>query len=351
MTLSLSWILRVCAEDIGDGATEYVLADLDQNWRQWMMQRILIPGWPADPNTAEMSLWLKLSSASVDELREALDDGTAVPDRTHHARIVSATTLKSSIAPTNLREALKMHNSDRLIWLAAYKEEYDALKGLDTFTEIDERQLQQYVQRGCEVVPSMTVFTVKPDKSGKPYRAKARTVALGNLERRTWTKEDKYAPVLSQVGARLLASEAVSKGRMLKQADCKNAFCQPDLPDDEVVIVIPPKGCPFTSPGTYWKLNKTLYGLSRSPKHWYEKITGALIELGFTPCDHDTCLWRTNPTDGTAPVYVGLYVDDFVYFSESDEQEAWFEAAMKDRFTVDFMGPVDYFLGCRYEWT
>jgi hypothetical protein len=49
-------------------------------------------------------------------------------------------------------------------------------------------------------------------------------------------------------------------------------------------------------------------------------------------------------------VFVGLYVDDFGYFSDTDEQEQWFEAEMASRFKVDFMGPMNYFLGCRYDW-
>jgi hypothetical protein len=351
------WLLHVCQADVKEGdPTHYPVADLTATWRRRMMERILIPGWPADPATAEMSAWLQLSAASTDEVDDAERDGGVFNGRIHHARtateatvsqpplgtarIVSAKGLKSRIAPRNLREALALHNPDHPVWLGS----------MNTFTEITEEQMQQYKKQGCEVVPSMSIFTVKPDEKGEPYRAKARTVVLGNLERRTWTKEDKYAPVLGHLGARLLAAEATSKGRRLKHGDCKNAFCQPDLPDDEIVIVIPPKGCPYTKIGTYWKLNKTLYGLTCSPRHWFEKLTAALKEVGFVATAHDPCLWRTHPTDGTAPVFVGIYVDDFAYFSVDDAQERWFEREMNTRFKVDFMGDVNYFLGCRYDW-
>jgi len=69
-------------------------------------------------------------------------------------------------------------------------------------------ELKAYQEQGCEVVPSMNIITVKPNEKGDPYQAKSRTVALGNLEQRTWTKEKKYAPVLTQTGARILVSEA-----------------------------------------------------------------------------------------------------------------------------------------------
>ena len=282
-TLKLSpqddeFTLCVCPDDyqIEGSANTYSLGDIRRGWRQAMMERILIPGWPADPKTAEMGFWLRLSAASADEVAAADEDITPHTDRIHHARcasaaghgwlsldptqnvggrcsarIVSAVKLKSRIAPSNLREALKMSNPDRPIWLDAYREEYEGLKRLNTYTEIDESQLKQYEEAGCEVVPTMNLFNIKPNEKGEPYRAKSRIVVLGNLEQRTWTKEDKYAPVLGAIGNRLLVSEAVSRGRKVKQGDCKNAFCQPELPEDEVVIVKPPKGCPFTPKGKY----------------------------------------------------------------------------------------------------
>jgi hypothetical protein len=43
-------------------------------------------------------------------------------------------------------------------------------------------------------------------------------------------------------------------------------------------------------------------------------------------------------------------VDDFKYFSPSDETERLFEKQHSAQCTVDFMGDVDWFLGCKYEW-
>ena len=93
-----------------------------------------------------------------------------------------------------------------------------------------------------------------------------------------WSREDKYAPVLSSTASRLLVSMAVEDGRRLKQGDCKNAFCNGILPDDKIFIVKPPIGCLRSKPGTFWKLNKTLYGLTRSAHHWYTKISNHLID-------------------------------------------------------------------------
>ena len=174
---------------------------------------------------------------------------------------------------------------------------------------------------------------------------------MGNLEKRIWSRKDKYAPVLSATAARLLTSMAVEDGRRLKQGDCKNAFCKGILPDDEICIVKPPTGCPCSDSRTYWKLNKTLYGLARSAHHWYTKISNHLTDdLCFDSIAQDNCVYKCTPIAGQTPIYVGLYVDDLVYYSKSDKMEEWFENQLKSHVKVDFMDDASWFLGQRYNW-
>ena len=114
--------------------------------------------------------------------------------------------------------------------------------------------------------------------------------------------------------------------------DCKNAFCQGILPPDEVTIVRPPSGDPDAEPGEFWLLLRTLYGLWRSPRHWYDKINAIFRSIGLTPSLEDPCLYSgylvdpSNPSNikSQYPLSLGLYVDDFVYFSEDHQVEALF---------------------------
>jgi hypothetical protein len=57
---------------------------------------------------------------------------------------------------------------------------------------------------------------------------------------------------------------AVERQRTLKQGDCKTAFCQGILPNNEITIVKPPIGNPDAKKDKYWLLKQTLYGLCRS---------------------------------------------------------------------------------------
>ena len=155
---------------------------------------------------------------------------------------------------------------------------------------------------------------------------------LGNHEDHVWSKSDKFAPVLRSNSLRFLVSLAVDKQHPLRQGDCKNTFCQGILPPDEVTIVHPPAGDPEAEPNEYWLLQKTLYGLCRSPQNWYAKINAILKSIGLRPSLEDPCLFtgcRVDPDDPTsaslsAPLSLGLYVDNFVYFSIDPAVEALF---------------------------
>jgi hypothetical protein len=143
---------------------------------------------------------------------------------------------------------------------------------------------------------------------------------------------------------------AVEMGRREKQGDCKNAFVHSYLPKDETIICRPPKGCPLSKPGDLWLLRKTLYGLRRSPYHWYQNIKKILLGMGLETSDHDHCVFTGKLAPHLPPIYLGLYVDDFKYFSSSNETKRLFEKLLGAKCKVDFMGEVSWFLGCKYEW-
>ena len=130
--------------------------------------------------------------------------------------------MNANIAPPNLKSALAGSNPDRKVSDASYNEEYDGLNGLNVFTKITAGQYRAYCLVHGEkatAIPTMNLFTIKPNMDGNPNRTKSRIVALGNLERQIWSREDKYAPVLSSTASRLLVSMAISDGRYLKQAN------------------------------------------------------------------------------------------------------------------------------------
>ena len=191
------------------------------------------------------------------------------------ANHISAANLTSLEVPTLLQHH-SLPPEDKLTWDAAYKEEYDGLKSLPAFECITESDYLKMKSTKIKMLPTMAISTIKFNKDGLPQRAKYRIVALGNLDPHEWTKSDVYAPVMSLLELRFLTALAVKNKRTLKNGDVKQAFVQATLPPDEKYILRPPAGCPRTPPKTYWLLKRTLYGLKRSPKHWFDRATNLL---------------------------------------------------------------------------
>ena len=196
----------------------------------------------------------------------------------------------------------------------------------------------------------MAVSTLKYDENGKPKRAKYRIVVLGNLDNHQWQRSDTYAPVMSLIEMRLFISLAIHNKRILKSGDFKQAFCQATLPPDESYVLKPPHGCPISKPGEYWLLKRSLYGLKRSAKHWFDKATSILKSIGLNPLQNAPCLFHGQIIENKAPLFLGLYVDDFIYFSTDPDVEKAFETQLKSKTNVDFMGNVSHFLGHKFQW-
>jgi hypothetical protein len=300
----------------GHGAITYFinLADLTHTWRSRLLDGSLRTGWGAQ-------------------------------SRAYH---VHAHGLRRGV-PGSFKLSMRKDYVDHQIWMDSYSEEYVSLRDQTTFFSITWEEYERKYSH-VKIIPSMNVQTIKKDEAGMPIRAKSRVVALGNHEETIWEPGDLHAPVIRKESDRLLTSIAVDLGRPQKQGDCKNAFLHPTLPPEEIVIVRPPPGCPFSQPGELWLLNKTLYGLRRSPKHWYDALCAALQAIGMTPMAHDPCVFTGTLIHGGPLLYLGIYVDDFTYFSESDEVERIFEAALSSKLKIDWMGEVGWFLGKAYEW-
>jgi hypothetical protein len=242
-----------------------------------------------------------------------------------------------------------MDPNDKAIWDSAYNEEYDGLESLPTWEIITEDQFK-VLSRGKWALPMMAIATIKYNANNRPKWAKYRFVALGNLDYHTWSKESTATPVLSQLELCLLTALAIHHHHVLKNCDVKQAFIQSKLPPEEEYFLRPPQGCPWSTPGQYWRLLHSLYGLKRPPKLWFEMLRNHLKEMGLKNSPNSPCHFVGTLIPGEHPVYVGIYIDDIIYFSASDNVGHQFETLLSSIGTVDFMGKVGLFLGREFTW-
>ena len=261
---------------------------------------------------------------------------------------VSAKDLHLMEAPILLKHH-KLHVNDRKTWDESYCQEYQGLVDIDTWEYISEADYLASKQMFGNLLPTMAISTIKYDGEGKPIRAKYRIVALGNLDSHDWSKRDCFVPVLSQMELRLLTAIAVRNKCVPKMGDITQAFCQSYLPKGEDYICRPPAGCPIMPCDTYLKLKKTLYGLKRSPKHFYNLAVKTLNSIGMYQHPYSPCLFIGTPIQGQPPLYLGLYVDDFIYFSTSQRVEEKIEKSFNAKLDMDLSGDISYFLGIKFD--
>ena len=263
---------------------------------------------------------------------------------------VSAKGLSSKDTPNLIKHAT-LSSSDRKMWDGAYSEEYMGLKNLPAWITITEKDYLANKHKYGTLLSTMAISTIKYDELGRPKRAKYRIVALGNLDSHDWSKSDCFAPVMSLMELRLLTSIAVRKRcSILKSGDVKQAFVQAQLQKDEMYVLKPPVGCPLTPKNNHWLLKRTLYVPKRAPKHWYDRAASLLQQIGLHSCPNSPCLFTGKILPNKPPLYLGLYVDDFIYFSTDPDVERAFEDKLAKLTTVDFMGEVSHFLGIRFQW-
>ena len=90
--------------------------------------------------------------------------------------------------------------------------------------------------------------------------------------------------------------------------------------------------------------------MKRSPRHWYNKAHNILTSIGLTRSPNSPCVYAGTIIKGQPPLYVGLYVDDFIFFSKSPMVEEKFQTEFAKQVTkVTFSPQVDYFLGIKFD--
>jgi hypothetical protein len=101
-----------------------------------------------------------------------------------------------------------MDPDDKIVWDAAYNEEYDGLVSLPIWEVVSEKEYKQ-LSKGKRALTTMAIATFKYNEHNRPKQAKYRLVVLGNLYCHTCFKEATAAPVPSQLELQLLTSLAI----------------------------------------------------------------------------------------------------------------------------------------------
>ncbi|CAH2086634.1 unnamed protein product [Euphydryas editha] len=128
---------------------------------------------------------------------------------------------------------------------------------------------------------------------------------------------------------RILLAKASKYNLDIQQMDVKSAFLYGNI---EEVFIEKPKG--MKEDGKVLKLQRSLYGLKKSPRYWNEKFNQFMIKEGFERNKCDYCLYYKKDMK----FYVLLYVDDLILICEDKQEINKLKEALQRKFEMKDLG-------------
>ena len=187
------------------------------------------------------------------------------------------------------------------------------------------------------------IFTVKYRADGSLERYKARLVAKGFTQTYGIDYQETFAPVAKMNSIRVLLSLAASLGWQLQQLDVKNVFLNGEF-EDEVYMDLPPGFENEYGIEKVCKLKRSLYGLKKSPRAWFDKFTKSIHSFGYLQSQADHTMFFKHFTDGSVVILI-VYVDDIILTGSNVIEMENLKKVLAREFEMKDLGPLRYFLG------
>jgi hypothetical protein len=192
------------------------------------------------------------------------------------------------------------------------------------------------------------VFKLKRDANGQIIRYIARLMARGFTQEKGVDYHETFAPIVRVISIRTLLALATYNDWEVEQLDVVTAFLEADI--EEEIYMRQPEGFRHTdSTGeerVCW-LKKSLYGLKQAPRKKDKTITACLEEYGFNQSKVDPGIY-VFIKEGELYV-LALYVDDNIIVAPTGSFIVGFKSAFGERFNVQDLGKVSWFLGMTVE--
>ena len=220
------------------------------------------------------------------------------------------------------------------VWNDSMTDEYTSLEANHTWDVTN-------LPPGKKGIACQWLYKTKFDALGKETRKKSRLVACGNRQREGLDYTDTFAPVAKPTTVRLLLQIAAAKRWELHQMDAHNVFLHGDL-KEEVYMKMPP-GFQDPDPTKVCRLRKSIYGLKRSPRCLFEKLSTALKSYGLEQSRADYSHFFL--VKDKISLHILIYVDDFIIAGNDLSTIQRFKNYLHECFHMKDLGKLKYFLG------
>ncbi|KAL8144668.1 hypothetical protein AgCh_003023 [Apium graveolens] len=274
----------------------------------------------------------------VKQVPSRFKDFTGLP-----STFVNSITAVKALEPTTFKQAAQFSE-----WCTAMNTELAALEANHTWEIVPLPPHKKVV--GCK-----WLYKVKYLPDGKIDRYKARLVAKWFTKTEGLDFFDTFAPVAKMTTFRVLLALAARQNWDITQLDVTNAFLHGSL-YEEVFMDIP-QGYVISNeilqkyPGAQLvcKLIKSLYGLRQAPREWFDTLSTALLEFGFTQSFSDSSLFVLKR--GSQLIMMLVYVDDMILTGNNSELMSQVKLFLASKFKIKDLGSLKYFLGIEIKRT
>lgn len=231
--------------------------------------------------------------------------------------------------PCSFQEAMK--SSEKLKWKEAMDEEYQSLVKNKVWELVERPKDRKIVQ--CK-----WVFTVKNDVNGE-IKHKARLVARGFNQKYGEDFTETFSPVVRNSTVRLLFALSVNLNLEINHIDVTTAFLNSEL--IETIFMTQPEGYEINN--KVCLLKKSIYGLKQSSRMWNKQVEKLLQKLGYKISLYEPCVFYKKISNSI--VIIALYVDDFIIFSNNNEEKNLLIKVLSENFKIKDLGEIKKCLG------
>lgn len=195
-------------------------------------------------------------------------------------------------------------------WKRAIAEELQSFKDSEAWELVDN-------PGDVTIVKCRWVLNKKYDVDNN-VRYRARLVAKGFTQKPGVDYQETFSPVIRHSTLRLLFALSVQYGMDVTHLDITTAFLNGNLKENIFMYI--PEGLIVKGSNKVFKLKKAIYGLKQSSLAWYEKVEETLCNLGYCKSKLEPCVFIKNHNNNSIKIIVGIYVDDFIIFSNNKSE-------------------------------
>ena len=143
---------------------------------------------------------------------------------------------------------------------------------------------------GRKTIGSKWLFKRKYDSGGNMKQHKARLVVQGFLQEYGVDYDETFCPVVRFESVRTVIALAAKHDLKLHQLDITRALLNGELNED-IYMKEPERFEVKGKEHLVYKLNRSLYGLKKSPRCWNEALNRQQKKMHFKQLENDPCIY------------------------------------------------------------